>query len=298
MSTQLVAPSRAGSSHRNGSAGRPAGRHHGRRIIASIACFALGAVYAFPLFWTASLSVRDRQNSLRPGLLPSSFHPQNYVDAWTSLSLGDLFRNTIFIAVSTVVLSVGMSVLAAYGFSRWRTKLTESIFLIILLGMMVPAAGVIVPFFVIMKELGLYGTLVAVIIAETAFVIPLVVLLMRGFMDRVPGELIDAARVDGASPMRGFIHVVLPLLKPAIATSSLFVLLFAWNDLMLPLVLLPDPTNSTLVVGMALSIGQYGPMSLGMLGAASVLMLLPILVVFIAARRYYVQGLAAGAVKG
>ncbi len=298
MSTELIGrrPTRASSA---GSApGKPAGRSRIGRVLASLACFILGAVYAFPLFWTASLSVRDQQDALRPTLLPASFRPQNFVDAWEGLSLADLFRNTIFIAATTVILSVGMSVFAAYGFTRWRTRMTEAMFVIILLGMMVPAAGVIVPFFVLMRGIGLYGTLVAVILAETAFAIPLVVLLMRGYIERIPSELIDAARVDGASPFRGFIYVVLPLLMPAVVTSSLFVLLFAWNDLMLPLVLLPDPTDSTIVVGMAGTVGQYGAVNLGILGAAAVLVLLPILVIFIAARRYYVQGLAAGAVKG
>lgn len=277
---------------------RPAGARRGRRVLASVACLALGIFYALPLVWVASMSVRSQEDAVEMTLLPRSFRLANFSDAWTNLHLSTLFANTIFIAIGTVVLSIGMSVLAAYGFVRWRSRLTDGVFLLILLGMMVPPAGMIVPFFVLVQNLGLYDSLVSVILAETAFSIPLAVLLLRGYIERIPTELIDAARVDGASPWRAFVHVVLPLLAPAVATASLFILLFAWNDLLLPLVLLPDPSGSTLVVGLSQTIGQYGQINLGLLGAAALLALLPILVVFIAARRYYVQGVAAGALKG
>jgi ABC-type glycerol-3-phosphate transport system permease component len=269
-----------------------------RRIFVSLSCVVIGMVYAFPLVWVISMSVRSPSDALGMTLIPHSFYLQNFVNAWVTLDMGQLFVNTILIAMGTVILSVLLSVLAAYGFVRWRTRLTELLFLLFLFGMMIPPAGMILPFFVLARSMGLYNSLWAVIIAETAFALPLGILLMRGYIERVPTELIDAARVDGATPWRVFRYVVLPLLTPAIATSSLFILLFAWNDLLLPLILLPDPQGSTLVVGLASSTGQFGLVDLGMLGAASLLGLLPILVVFIVSRRYYVQGLAAGAVKG
>lgn len=277
---------------------RAAGSKRSTRILVSVACIVLGAIYAFPLAWVVSMSIRSQDDALGMTLIPRSFRPQNFVDAWVSLNMGQLFVNTILVAAGTVFLSIVLSVFAAYGFVRWRTRLTEFLFLLILLGMMIPPAGMILPFFFLARGMGLYNSLWAIIIAETAFALPLAVLLLRGYIERVPTELIDAARVDGASPWRAFRYVVLPLLTPAIATSSLFILLFAWNDLLLPLILLPDPQGSTLVVGLSQSIGRFGQVNLGTLGAATLLALLPILVVFIAARRFYVQGLAAGAVKG
>jgi ABC-type glycerol-3-phosphate transport system permease component len=167
----------------------------------------------------------------------------------------------------------------------------------ILLGLMVPPAAMIVPFFLAMLNLGFYNSLLAVIVGEAAFALPLGVLIMRGYIDRIPVELTDAARVDGAGPLRAFIHVVLPLLKAPIVTVALFIAMFTWNDFLLPLVLLPDPSHSTITVGLAQSVGQFGQLQLALISAAAVMALLPILAIFIAARRYYVLGLNAGAIK-
>lgn len=277
---------------------RSAGSSRLRRALASIACIAIGAIYSFPLVWVASMSIREKHDALGMTLIPTTFRPQNFIDAWVTLNMGTLFVNTILVAIGTIVLSIGMAVLAAYGFVRWRSRITEGIFLLILLGMMIPPAGIILPFFVLARSLGIYNSLFAVVLAEAAFALPLAVLLLRGYIERVPAELIDAARVDGANPWRTFRYVVMPLLVPAIATSALFILLFAWNDLLLPLILLPDPNGSTVVVGLSTSVGRYGQVNLAGLGAASLLALIPVMTVFILSRRYYVQGLAAGAVKG
>ena len=279
----------------------PVRRPYSRRVkraLASIACLVIGAIYSFPLVWVASMSIREQRDALGMNLIPTTFRPQNFVDAWVDLNLGQLYINTFIVAGGTVILSIGMSVLAAYGFVRWRSRVTDGVFTIILLGMMIPPAAVIIPVFVLARSLGIYNTLTAIILAETAFAIPLAVLLLRGYLERVPAELIDAARVDGASPFRAFRFVVLPFLVPAIATASLFILLFAWNDLILPLTLLPNPSGSTLVVGLALTVGKYGQVNLAALAAAALLAVLPVLVIFIMSKRYYVQGLSAGALKG
>jgi ABC-type glycerol-3-phosphate transport system permease component len=268
-----------------------------RRIAAGIGCLLVGAVYLLPLLWVASLSVRSEEDVTSFDIVPRSFEASNYSKAWREYALGTLFAHSIFVTIGTVLLSVAMSVLAAYGFARWRSRLTEGMFLLILLGLMVPPATMIVPFFLVMQNLGLYNNLFAVVLGEAAFALPLGILILRGYVDRIPFELTDAARVDGATPIRAFVHVVLPLLKAPIITVALFITLFTWNDFLIPLVLLPNPQQSTLTVGLAQSVGQFGQLQLGLISAASVMALLPILAVFFAARRYYVQGLSAGALK-
>jgi ABC-type glycerol-3-phosphate transport system permease component len=175
--------------------------------------------------------------------------------------------------------------------------MSEVVFIAILLGLMVPPAGVIIPFFVSMRQLHLYDSLLSVIVGETAFALPLGILILRGFVDSIPVDLTDAARVDGATDWKAFWYVVFPLLKAPIATVALFTTISTWNGFLLPLVLLHDPQRSTLTVGLSRLQGQYGALNLELVSAAAILAIIPILVVFVAARRYYVQGLSAGALK-
>lgn len=267
------------------------------RLLASLACVLGGVVFLLPLAWVASLSIRDQSDVISLRLLPSSFRPRNYLDAIDQFGLGGLFAHSVLVTGGTVVLSVALSVTAAFAMARWRTRLTEGLFLLILLGLMVPPAAIIVPFFAAMLNLGLYNSLLGVILGESAFALPIALLMLRGYVERVPAELMDAARIDGASPWRAFRHVMVPLLKPAIVTVALSITLFTWNDLLLPLVLFASSSSSTLTVGLASSVGQYGQLQLGLLAAASLLAALPLLAVFMAARRYYVLGLTAGALK-
>lgn len=272
-------------------------RRRAGRMAVSAGCLLVGSAFLLPLIWVASLSVRDRSDVMSLRIAPSSFRPENYVDAFHSFHLGTLFAHSVAITAGTVVLSVSMSVTAAFGMVRWRTRATEGLFLLILLGLMVPPAAMIVPFFTGMLNLGLYNSLGGVILGESAFALPVGLLILRGYVERLPVELMDAARVDGATPWRAFRNVVLPLLKPAIVTVSLFITLFTWNDLLLPLVLMVNSSESTLTVGLASSVGQYGQLDLGLLSAASLLAALPVLAIFMTARRYYVLGLTAGALK-
>jgi ABC-type glycerol-3-phosphate transport system permease component len=274
------------------------GGSRSRRWAISLLCFLLSTTYLIPLLWVMSLSVRTNADATSQKVLPATFRPANFPEAFDRYGLGGLFANSVIITTATVVITVAMSVFAAYGFARWKSRLTEGLFLIILLGLMIPPATVIVPFFIGMQRLGLYNSLLAVILAEAAFGIPLGLLILRGYIDGIPIALTDAARVDGAGPMRAFYYVVLPLLRPALVTVSLFIGLFTWNDFLIPLVLMADPSRSTLTVGLAQFNSNSGQLEIGLISAAAVMATLPVLTVFFATRRYYVLGLGAGAVKG
>jgi ABC-type glycerol-3-phosphate transport system permease component len=267
------------------------------RFVASFFCLAIGFVYVFPLLWAISMSVRTNEDVFSGRILPRSFHLGNYSTAFSKYEMKTLFINTTIITAGTVVLSVSLAVLAAYGFSRYRSRISEGVFLVMLVGLMIPAAAVIIPFFVTMREFHLYDSLLAVIIGEAVFVLPLGILILRGYIDSIPLDLTDAARVDGASDFKAFWHVTFPLLKPAVATVALFTVVATWNGFLLPLVLLRDSERSTLTVGLARLLSQFGQIEIELVAAASVLTVLPVAVVFVAARRYYIQGLSAGAIK-
>jgi ABC-type glycerol-3-phosphate transport system permease component len=157
--------------------------------------------------------------------------------------------------------------------------------------------AIIVPFFLTMRELHLYDSLLAVIVGETAFMLPLAILLLRGYMDQVPTQIIDAAKVDGASEWRAFWAIVFPLLRAPLTSVTFLIVIATWNGFLLPLVLLADSDDSTVTVGLSTLSTQFGQQNLELLCAAAVMIVLPVMVFFIAARRYYVEGLTGGAVK-
>lgn len=280
---------------------RPAVRRR-RRVRSSAAALVTisllaGAIYFVPLIWVLSMSIRSASEILEPGFVPESFNAGNYRNAWERYELGKLFKNTGIVTAGTVFLGVALSVTAAYGFSLVKTKFGELAFTALLLGLMVPPAAVIIPFFIGMRELGLYDSLLAVILAETVFVLPLGVLILRAYIESIPKDLSDAARIDGASEWSVFARIVFPLIRPAAATVALFMFLSAWNGFLLPLVLLRDPGKTTLTVGLSQFSGQLGSFEWHLVAAASAMAVVPVLIVFYLARRYYVQGLAAGALK-
>lgn len=267
------------------------------RTVLTLLAYAFAAIAVLPILWTLSLSIRSNEDVFSNRVLPHSFLPHNFIEAWRQFHLGLLFEHSTIVTVGTVLLSVSLSVVAAYGFSRYRTRLTEGIFVLILTGLMIPPAAIILPFFLTMRQLHLYNSLFAVIIGESAFALPFGVLVLRGYIDNVPVELTDAALVDGATDWKAFWYVVLPLLRPALATAALFTTISTWNGFLIPLVLLANSTNATITVGLQPLNGQFGNLHLELMSAAAVLAIVPILLVFLVARRYYVQGLSAGAIK-
>jgi ABC-type glycerol-3-phosphate transport system permease component len=267
------------------------------RAALSTLCLLLGCIGLVPLLWTLSLSIRTNSDVFSNKLLPSTFRLANFTDAWHQFGLGLLFWHSTVVTVGTVVITSALSGTAAYGFARYRTRVTEGIFVLILTGLMIPPAAVIIPFFLAMRQLHLYNSLFSVIIGETAFALPFSILILRGYIDGIPVELTDAARVDGATNIQAFRYVALPLLKPALATVALFTTITTWNGFLLPLVLLNDASKATLTVGLTALQSEYGALNLELISASAVLAIIPVLTIFLLARRYYVQGLSAGAVK-
>lgn len=258
---------------------------------------ALSSLYVLPLIWLLSISVRLQGDVFRSILIPRSFELANYPTAWEKFELAIPVLNSLVVTVGTVVLGVGLSITAAYGFSRFKNRLSEFLYVLILIGLMVPPAAIIIPFFLGILQLGLYDTILAVILGETAFVLAFGILIFRGYIEHIPRELIDAGRVDGATEWLTFRHIVVPLLRPPLATVSLFFAMSTWNGFLLPLVLIRDTDRSTLTVGLSRFTGQFGTQDWNLLAAAAVIAIAPLLAIFLFARRSYVQGISAGALK-
>jgi ABC-type glycerol-3-phosphate transport system permease component len=268
------------------------------RIAASVACFVIGGIYILPLLWTVSLSLR-KSTEVYGVIVQHTFEPGNYVRAWNELHLARLFGNTIFITALTVALTLSLSTTAAWGVVRYRKRWGEAIFLLILLGLMIPPAAVLLPFFVVMRDLHAYNHLYAVVLAEAAFALPFGILLIRGYFEQLPRELSDAARVDGAGEFRSFWYVTLPLVKPALMTLATIVVLATWNGFIFPLILLNDPRSGTLTT--AISTFSTATVTQGIstqvVAAAAVLAAAPVVALLVLGRRAYISGITSGALK-
>jgi raffinose/stachyose/melibiose transport system permease protein len=268
-----------------------------RKALQTLGICIIGLGFLAPVIWVISLSLRSKKTVFTALFFTRDLHFENYLTAWNTFHIGRLFLNSAIITAASVAVILAIASLAAYAFCRLKYRGSEFFFYLILLGMMIPPAAVVIPLFLIMKNLGLYNTHMALVLAYIAFGLPIAVLIFRGFFLSVPGELIEAARIDGSPELRTFLSIILPLSTPAIATVVIFSFMQNWNEFLLGLVLLKDKLLYTLPVGMANLVGQWdSPWQL--IAASVVIASLPVFLVYLMIQDLYVRGLTAGALKG
>jgi multiple sugar transport system permease protein len=206
--------------------------------------------------------------------------------------------NSLVVSLATVVLTVAVSLLAGYGFSRYRFPLKNVFFVLIIATLMIPFQSILTPLFIILARLGLNNSLFGLTLVYVTLQLPFSVFMMRNAFDAVPKEIEEAARIDGARDLRLLVRVLLPLVLPGAATVAIFAFLNAWNEFLAALVLLSSNDKYTLpVLMMAVRAGRLGAVNWGAVQAGVIVMTLPCLVVFLLLQRYYLRGLMAGAVK-
>jgi ABC-type glycerol-3-phosphate transport system permease component len=274
------------------------------------------ALCLLPLLLLFSAAVKDPAISRAdPFALFSSFRLQNLGDAWTLGGFGRYFMNTIIITIPVVLGVVVFSILGGYALARFSFPGRNVIFYIFVLGIMIPFFSMMIPLYYILRDTCLPGvgpaglgtvrnclldTHAAVILPSIAGVngagLPLGIFLMRAFFTDMPGELADAAKVDGAGEWGVFRHVMLPLAAPGASALGVFAFLQAWNTFLLPLIYMPGEQNRTLATGLlAFTAGRTQEIEL--IAAGSMFMILPVLIFFLLFQRQFIQGLTAGAVK-
>jgi raffinose/stachyose/melibiose transport system permease protein len=268
-----------------------------KKMIKVIFIYLLGILFLVPVIWIFSLSIRSKKDVFSAMFFTKDIHFDNYIIAWKTFNFGKLFLNSIIITVASVFITLVVASLAAYAFSRIKYKGSDIVFYMILLGIMIPPAAIIIPLFVIMKNLGLYNTHMSLILSYIAFGLPIAVLILRGFFMSIPKELIEAARIDGSSEIGTFFRIIIPLSRPAIATVTIFLFMQNWNEFILALVLLKDKILYTLPVGLASFVGQWdSPWHL--VAAGVIIASIPVFVIYLLIQDQFVKGLTAGAVKG
>ncbi|GAA0685232.1 multiple sugar transport system permease protein [Dyella sp. SG562] len=254
-------------------------------------------VAVFPLLWMLSVSFMrpGEASALPPPLWPAHATLANYHELFERAGMGRYLLNSLAISSAITLLSLAFNLMAGYAFAKLRFAGRERLFQMLLGGLVIPAQVAMLPLFLLLKYLGLVNSYAAVVMPAMATIFG--IFLVRQYARGIPDDLLEAARIDGAGELRIFAQIVLPLLKPIMVTLAIFTFLTAWNDFMWPLIALTGQEHYTLPIALA-SLSREHVQDSELMMAGSVVTVLPVLVLFLALQRYYLQGLLLGSVKG
>lgn len=271
----------------------------GRLLLLYLLAAAGAVVMVFPFLWMVSNAFKEHVFVIEypPQLIPANPSWGNFVRAWTSNNFQLYFTNSAIVALTATFFTVLFSAMMAYAFARFQFPGREALFFTILLVLMVPDMITIIPKFLLIKTLGLRNSLWGLILVYIAGSTSLNTFLLRGFFEQLPHELEEAMLIDGAGYLTIFLRMILPLSAPALATVTIFSFLGHWDEFTWALTIIDDPLKRTLPIAIYSFQGQHGT-EWGLVFAAMIIALIPVLVIFITLQRYFVSGITAGAVKG
>lgn len=257
----------------------------------------LVAVFIFPfvVMVTTAFKASDEIFRAPPELLPRAWTIEHFVAALTQIPFWRFLVNTVVISGLSVIGTLLAAPLVAYSLAKLRWRGRSLLFIMVLATMMLPPQVTLIPIYMLWNKVGATGTILPLVIP--AFLgTPFFIFLIRQFLISVPEELIEAAKVDGASELRIYWSIVLPIARPALITSAVFQFVWAWTDFLYPLIYLNDEESYTLSIGLYSFLGQHG-VQWGPLMAACVLFTLPAFLIFLVFQRYFIGGIATGALK-
>ncbi|MGC5013193.1 carbohydrate ABC transporter permease [Streptosporangium sp. DT93] len=247
-----------------------------------------------PFYWMLVFAFRPRGST---SLLPWPITFENFATVWNDMSFAIFFKNSLMVGVASLVTTTVVALAGGYALARYAFRGRRLFMIAMLCTQFIPGAMMLIPLFEIFRTLGLVNSLWSLVIAESVFQLPLSLILISGFIRNVPVELEQAAWVDGCGRLRGFLAVVLPLLRPALVAVGSFAFIHSWNNFLFALMFISEQEKFTVPVGLAYTLGEFS-VDFGALAAGGVVAAVPVVLVFAVIQRYLVQGLSAGAVKG
>ena len=240
------------------------------RLITYILLIIFTLMCLYPLFWLFLSSFKENTELyMNPWGFPAQWRPDNYINAIVKGKVLEYFMNSVIIAVSSVIMISILATMVSYAITRMQWKLSRLVYNIFLVGMMIPIYAMIIPLFSIFKNLGLLDNYLSVIIPHIAIGLPMSIFIICGFMQGIPGELEEAAIIDGANIYQCFAKIILPISKSSIVTVAVVQFINIWNDLLLPRIFLTSAKKMTLPVGLTNFQAQYSTDYVGMIAAVS-----------------------------
>lgn len=258
----------------------------------------IGLIMIIPFLWMLSASIKsDREVfQMNPFVwIPENPKWSNYSDIWTKIPFGRFVLNTVYLTLVVTFLQLLTSSFAAYSFAKLHFRHKNTLFLAYIATIAMPWQVYMVPQFIMMRKMGLNDKLLAMICLQAFSAFG--VFMMKQFYEGIPDDLCEAARIDGMSEYRIYANIMLPLSKPALSTLTIFTFVSTWNDYLGPLIYLKSQEKKTIQLGLKMFISQYSS-DYGLIMAGSVLSLIPVLIVFLALQKYFVEGVAATGLKG
>jgi multiple sugar transport system permease protein len=262
--------------------------------------FLLALLFISPLVWSAITSIKPAaEAATAPMALPSEISTANYERLGDyGAGIGTYLTNSILVSSVAVIATLIIGTMAGYGFSRFDFRFKNALFIVILATLMIPFQALMIPLFIVLRQLGLTNDLFGLAMVYTMFQLPFSVFVMRNSFDRVPRELEEAAIVDGAGQIRLLVGVMAPMVLPGIVTIGLFAFLLAWNEFFAALILLTHESTFTLpILLLSARQGLWFTIEWGALQAGVVITMIPCLIFYFLLQRFYVSGLQSGAVK-
>ena len=268
-----------------------------KAILLNLAVAFIALLVLFPLAWMVSVSFMSTGEAavFPPPLLPRTWTLDHYRDLFLTQGMGRYLWNSFALATMATGLALAFTVPAGYAFAKLTFKGRDRVFQLLVAALVVPAQIGTLPLFLMLKQMGLVNTYAGALVPWLASIFGL--FLVRQYALSIPDEMLEAARIDGASEGQIFRRVVLPTLQPIIVTLALFVFLGSWNDFLWPLIILTDQSNYTLPVALA-ALAREHVQDIEMMRAGAVITVAPVLILFLALQRYYIRGMLAGSVKG
>jgi len=262
---------------------------------------AVGLVMLYPLIWMLGASFKEGEDIFSEvSPIPNPFTLENYARGWegAGVGFGTFILNSTVVALLSVIGNLVACTLAAYAFARMQFK-GKTIFFACMMGMlMLPHHVLLIPQYVLFANFGWVNTILPLVVPKFLAVDAFFVFLMVQFLRGIPTELDQAAKIDGAGPWKTFFYVILPLLKPALATSAIFTFIWTWNDFLTPMIYLQDPRNYTVPLGLNAFLDVSGDSAWGAMFAMAVVSLGPLFGFFLVGQKYLVQGIATTGLKG
>lgn len=271
------------------------------RASSKIAVYAMliviGLLWIFPVLWVVISSFKTNNDlySFPPKFWPQPITFEHFTEAWGKGNFGLYFKNSVVVTISSTILLLFINSMAGFALAKYAFRGSSMILIGFISTLMIPLEVIMIPIFKVLSFLGLYNNLLAIIIPPAAT--PTGVFLMRQYLLTVPEELLEAARMDGASEWKIYWRLILPIAKPMLAVLAIFSFMWRWDDFLWPLIAISDPSKYTIQLALSNFIGEFN-VDWGSLLAMSVITMIPVLAVFLAFQRYFVNGMITSGMKG